>query len=106
MGMSERFESNVKALEQSIEARDKRIYELEKELAKLNHQWISVKDQLPPPETQVLYYIPAEDGFPEHIDTGGRLGKYWSVGSDDEEDNWNGDLITHWMLLPESPTAK
>jgi len=59
-------------------------------------QWVSVKDELPPVEVDVLVW----DGFNIYISN--RLDE---DGVDWDESTQILDSVTHWMYLPEPPCA-
>ena len=74
------------------------------------HEWISVKDKLPPYNRDVLVYRP---NMAMKILVDNYVGYY---GEDDDEwhEGWvkygedihNNPLITHWMPLPQSPKGE
>lgn len=74
--------------------------------------WISVKDNLPKPENNVLFYVPSKSAkiirvgyiIAEH-----KRGKlidgeiaFWFV-NDSENTAYSEKDVTHWMPLPERP---
>lgn len=60
------------------------------------HQWISVKDRMPEPNTEVLIFIP--DGGKGFICTDEICHGDWLV--------FTAESITHWCYLPEPPESE
>lgn len=60
------------------------------------HQWISVKDRMPEPNTEVLIFIP--DGEKGFICTDEIYLGDWLAFTDEN--------ITHWCYLPEPPESE
>ncbi|MGO1500799.1 MAG: DUF551 domain-containing protein [Marinobacter sp.] len=59
--------------------------------------WISVDDQLPDADLQVLVYSPVSDDLEfDYLDVCADTGDEWFAGD-------TGRYITHWMPLPEPP---
>lgn len=65
--------------------------------------WISVKEKLPDQGEYVLAYGECEGYVLANINPSCIGGKAW-IGEEREFiDNLNGEIITHWIPLPEKP---
>lgn len=60
-------------------------------------EWISVEDRLPETDTRVLVYMHENRMSYTKIDTDRIVARKWV--------RW-GNLVTHWMPLPEAPKMK
>lgn len=60
-------------------------------------EWISVEERLPETDTRVLVYMHENRMSYTKIDTDRIVARKWV--------RW-GDLVTHWMPLPEPPKMK
>lgn len=62
-------------------------------------KWISVKDRMPPPETERYWTVSVcKDGYRITNTT------VWAWDENDEKGEWiKWDPVTHWMPLPEPP---
>lgn len=60
-------------------------------------EWISVEERLPETDTRVLVYMHENRMSYTKIDTDRIVARKWV--------RW-GDLVTHWMPLPEAPKMK
>lgn len=71
-------------------------------------EWTSVKDGLPKRGEKVLAYMnfsqSPELGFDNEICDNTYKGKL--VGTKKDVWAWQGDYVTHWMPLPESPEGE
>lgn len=68
-------------------------------------KWISIEERLPPLDAEVL--IAKYDGRPKvemyFVRTAYRLNDQWFEPTHGEEITMKGQVITHWMPLPDAP---